>query len=108
MAAACVTNQTGALIFCVLLFVCKGLIKTRRTGMGQQITVAELKAALGRDIDVLLDEVVSAVNQAEPGRIIADSEERVRDAAAVFRQRLYQMVLALRQNKDAGDFSPSG
>jgi len=76
--------------------------------MSQPITVAELKAALGEDLEALLEGVTAAINQAQPGRIIADSEEPVRDAAAVFRQRLYQMALDLRQQRDAGSFPPSG
>lgn len=91
----------------MLLFVWTNLTDKEEC-MGKAITTAELKAALGGDIEALLEEVAAAVNQAQPGRIIADSEELVRDAAAVFRQRLYQKALDLRQKKDAGDFSPSG
>ena len=48
------------------------------------------------------------MNKAQPGRIINDSEEPVRDASAEFRQRLYQKAIGLLQNKQLQeDFSPS-
>ena len=44
---------------------------------------------------------------AKPGRIVADSEEPVRDANAEFRQRAYQKVIDLLQSKQEA-FPPSG
>jgi TolA-binding protein len=74
----------------------------------KKITAQELKAALIADIDRLLEQVAQAINNAQPGRIINDSEEPVRDANAEFRQRLYQKALDLLQNKQLQeDFSPS-
>jgi len=74
----------------------------------KKITPQELKAALNVDIDRLLEQVAQAINNAQPGRIINDSEEPVRDANAHFRQRLYQKALDLLQNKRLQeDFSPS-
>jgi TolA-binding protein len=74
----------------------------------KKITPQELKAALIADIDRLVEQVAQAINNAQPGRIINDSEEPVRDANAVFRQRLYQKALDLLQNKQLQeDFSPS-
>jgi hypothetical protein len=74
---------------------------------GKKLTAEELKQALSADLDALAAEVVEALNHARDGQIIADSEEPVRDAAAVFRQRLYQMGLDLLQKKREA-FSPSG
>lgn len=74
---------------------------------GKKISVEELKSALAGDVDELLSEVVEAMNSAKPGRIIADSEEPVRDASADFRQRLYQKTVDLLQAKQEA-FSPSG
>jgi hypothetical protein len=76
--------------------------------MDGKITGQELKAALGADLDVLLEEVAKTMNQARAGKIIADSEEGVRDAAAEFRRRLYAKALELRQQQETGSFSPSG
>lgn len=74
----------------------------------KRITPQELKAALNGDIDRLVEQVADAINSAQPGRIINDSEEPVRDANADFRQRLYQKAIDLLQDKDLqGDFSPS-
>ncbi len=72
----------------------------------RKISRKELKAALSEDLDRLLDEVTQAMNSAQPGRIIADSEELVRDANAAFRERLYQKAMDLLQKKQVA-FSPS-
>lgn len=68
----------------------------------------ELRKELHADIEGLLDEVVQSVNQAEPGRVIADSEEAVRNAAARFREQLYQKVIQIRVQTEGSAFSPSG
>jgi len=74
----------------------------------KKITPQELKAALNGDIDRLVEQVAEAINSAQPGRIINDSEEPVRDASAEFRQRLYQKAIDLLQDKHLQeDFSPS-
>ncbi len=74
----------------------------------KKITPDELKAALQKDFDLLVSQVVDAINTAQPGRIIADSEEPVRDANAEFRQRLYQKAIDLLQDNGLQkDFSPS-
>jgi len=74
--------------------------------MDKKITAPQLKKALRGEVDTLIEEVVKAVNQAQPGRIIPDSEEPVRRASALFRQRLYERALALRQQQDEPAFSP--
>lgn len=72
------------------------------------ITAEQLQAQWQADVKALAEEMAEAINTAEPGRIIADSEERVRDAHAVFRQRAYQRALDLLSNKDRQEaFSPS-
>lgn len=81
--------------------------KVKEIDMSKRITGQQLREALGEDLERLLDEVAETLNQARPGRIIADSEEGVRDAAAEFRRRLYEKALELRQQQEAGAFSPS-
>jgi len=76
--------------------------------MGESISTQQLKEALGGDFDTLLQDVVDSVNQAQPGRIIADSEEPVRQATAEFRRRLYAKAVQLRQQQSEPAFSPSG
>jgi hypothetical protein len=74
----------------------------------KRITAEELKAELQGDLDVLAGQIAQAINRAKAGRIIADSEEPVRDAHAEFRQKAYQRALDLLQDKALQeDFSPS-
>jgi hypothetical protein len=71
----------------------------------KKITLEELKHSLSSDIDIMLQEVADAMNNARAGHIIADSEELVRDANAVLRQKVYQKAIdTLVQNQ--GSFSP--
>ena len=72
----------------------------------KRVTAEELEAAWTEDIHQLAEEVAEAMNSAQPGRIIADSEEPVRDANAEFRQRLFEKALGLLQDKQEA-FSPS-
>ncbi len=76
--------------------------------MPEKISVSPLKKAMRGEVDTLIEEVVKAVNQAQPGRIIPDSEELVRQASALFRQRLYERALQLRQQHSEAAFSPGG
>ncbi len=74
----------------------------------KKITPEELKAAWAKDVDELAAKVAAAMNSAQPGNIIDESEEPVRDANAEFRQRMYQKAVDLLQDKDLQkDFSPS-
>jgi hypothetical protein len=73
----------------------------------KRVSAEELKQSLMADVDRLAEEVAEAMNAAQPGRIIADSEEPVRDASAVFRERLYEKALSLLAEKQEA-FSPSG
>ena len=74
--------------------------------MDGQVSKEQLKALLSDDVETMLKEVVEAMNQARPGRIIDDSEELVRAAAGEFRRRLFEKALELRRQREA--FSPSG
>ena len=71
-----------------------------------RVTPEELKKAWAADFDRLAEKVAEAMNAAQPGRIIADSEEPVRDASAEFRQQAYEQALSLLQDKQKA-FSPS-
>ena len=72
----------------------------------QKVSAEELEKLLAGDIHRLAEQVAEAMNSAQPGRIIADSEEPVRDAHAEFRQRVYEQALSLLQSKQEA-FSPS-
>jgi len=56
------------------------------------VTTEEIKAMLSADLDVLAAEM-AAMNGAKAGRIIADSEEPVRDAHGKFRQQAFEKVI---------------
>jgi hypothetical protein len=72
----------------------------------ERIGVEELKQALAADFDRLAQEVAAAMNGAKDGRIIADTEEPVHDATAVFREQVYAQAIRLLQNQQEA-FSPS-
>lgn len=75
--------------------------------MESKTIAAQLKQALESEIDTLIQQTAEAISRASYGRIIADSEEPVRDAAALFRQQLYQKALTIRQQQMEPAFSPS-
>jgi len=71
-----------------------------------QVSAKELKQAMAADFDRLAEEVATAMNAAKDGHIIADTEELVRDANAVFREQMYARAISLLQSKQEA-FSPS-
>jgi len=73
---------------------------------GKQISAEELKQVWAADFDQLAQAVAQAMNAAQDGHIIADTEEPVRDANAVFREHLYEKAVGLLQNRQEA-FSPS-
>jgi len=72
----------------------------------KKVTPEEMEAALATDVRELAQRMAAAMNAARDGRIIADSEEPVRDAHAQFRQQAYQKAVDLLQAKQEA-FSPS-
>lgn len=74
----------------------------------KKVNAEELLAELQGDVKALAQKIAAAVNGASVGRIIAESEEPVRDAVAVFRQQAYQKAIDLLGKKMAQEaFSPS-
>jgi malonyl CoA-acyl carrier protein transacylase len=67
----------------------------------------QLKKAVQGDVERLLAEVESAVDNAPDGGIISGSEEAVREAMARFRERVYQKAVQLKADAGASAFSPS-
>jgi hypothetical protein len=61
-----------------------------------QACADELAARMREQFEQLCKDVTAAVNSAGPGRVIADSEEKVRDLLARFRQQTYQAAVQLR------------
>jgi hypothetical protein len=73
---------------------------------GKRVSAEEVKQAITGDLDRLAEQVAEAMNAAQDGRIIADTEEPVRQAHAVFREQMYEKAIRLLQNKQEA-FSPS-
>jgi hypothetical protein len=73
---------------------------------GKRVSVEEVKQAAAADFDRLAEEVAAAMNAAQDGRLIADTEEPVRQANAVFREQMYEKAIRLLQSKQEA-FSPS-
>jgi len=61
-----------------------------------QASAADLIASLHQQFEQLCHDVTAAVNRAAPGRVITDSEEKVRDLLARFRKQTYQTAVQLR------------
>ena len=74
----------------------------------QGITPEQLDAVLEQEYKAFKRKICDAMNAAKAGRIIADTEEPVRDAHAVFRQQAYQKAIdLLAQQAGQEAFSPS-
>ena len=73
---------------------------------GKRVSAEEVKQAIAADIERLAEQVAQTMNAAKDGRIIADTEEPVRQANAVFREQVYEKAICLLQNKQEA-FSPS-
>ncbi len=72
----------------------------------KQVRVEELRQVLAADFDQLVQAVANALNAAQAGRIIADTEEPVHEATAVFREHLDEKAIRLLQARQEA-FSPS-
>jgi len=73
---------------------------------GKRVSVEEVKQALVADFDRLAEAVAQAMNAAQDGHILADTEEPAHQANAVFREQGYEKVIRLLQTKQEA-FSPS-
>ncbi len=72
----------------------------------KRITAEEILAEIDIDVKQMAQKVADAINNAQAGAIIDQSEEQVRDAHAVFRQTTYQKALSLLERNQQA-FSPS-
>ena len=72
----------------------------------ERVSSVQVQQAMAEDFKRLAEEVAEAMNAARDGRIIADTEELVRQANAVFREQLYAKALRLLQDQQEA-FSPS-
>jgi hypothetical protein len=72
----------------------------------KRVRVEDVKQAIVADIDQLAQAVAQTLNAAQDGHIIADTEEPVHEATAVFREQRYGKAIRLLQNRQEA-FSPS-
>jgi hypothetical protein len=73
---------------------------------GKRVSAEEVKQAMAADFERLAAQVAEVMNAAQDGSIIADTEEPVRRAHAVFREQMYEKAIRLLQNQQEA-FSPS-
>jgi hypothetical protein len=64
--------------------------------------------AMRQRVEAMLGQIVDAVNQAAPGRIIAGSEEKVRDLFADLRRQAFEQAVQMRVDAAEAAFPPSG
>ena len=72
----------------------------------KRVTAEQILAEIGVDIERMAQKVADAINNAQAGAIIDQSEEQVRDAYAELRQKTYQKAIGLLE-KNQQAFSPS-
>ena len=65
----------------------------------RRISASQVQQAMADDFKRLAEEVAKAMNAARDGHIIADTEELVRQAHAVFREQLYAKAIDLLQRQ---------
>jgi hypothetical protein len=73
-----------------------------------QLSAHDLLDQLRGRFEQLCQDVTAAVNQAQPGQIINQSEEKVRDLLADFRQATFETAVQLRLDAAQAAFPPSG
>jgi hypothetical protein len=76
--------------------------------MTPQMDRETFKRQMHAELDVLVEEMVEAVDSAAAGRIIRDSEEKVRDLFAEFRQKAFEKAMQAKVDAAEAAFSPSG
>jgi len=72
----------------------------------KRVSAEEVKQAILADVEQLAEAIAQAMNAAHAGHIIADTEEPVHDATAVFREQVYEKAIRLLQKRQEA-FSPS-
>ena len=73
----------------------------------KRVTAEQILGVIGIDVERMAQKVADALNRAEAGAIIDQSEEPVRDALAELRRHTYQKAIDLLSESQQA-FSPSG
>ena len=71
-----------------------------------QVSPEKLKVFLHGQVDVLAEQIMATMN-AKPGRLIADTEEQVRDAGKEFMRLAYEAAVQQKVIAAEATFSPS-
>ena len=71
------------------------------------IDAEKLKELLQNEFEQCIADVTQAVNDGRAGSVIDDSEEPVRQAAARFRQQLFEKAIQMKTDAAQAAFSPS-
>jgi hypothetical protein len=72
-----------------------------------QMSRQEFIDRMRQKVEEALGQVADAINEAPPGRIIAGSEEQVRDLFADLRRDAYEMAVQMRVDAAEAAFPPS-
>lgn len=75
--------------------------------MAPQMDREKFKQQMRAELENLMEEMVEAVDAAPAGRIIRDSEEKVRDLFAAFRQKAFQEAMQAKVDAAEAAFPPS-
>jgi hypothetical protein len=73
-----------------------------------KLATHELVDRMRCDFEQLMAQVAQAVNDAAEGRVIVESEEKVRDLLGEFRRLTFEKALQLRVDAAEAAFSPGG
>ncbi len=73
-----------------------------------KINDRKLKELLKKDFEDCIAEVVEAIDSANAGSIIDDSEEPVRIATGKLRQKIFEKALQIKVDAAGAAFPPSG
>ena len=73
-----------------------------------KISVDDYLVQMRAEVDALLRDVASAVNQAPDGAIIAASERQVFERLAEFRRKAYETAMQMKIDAAQAAFPPSG
>jgi hypothetical protein len=75
--------------------------------MTPQMDREKFKRRMRAELEVLMEETADAVDNAPAGRIIRDSEEKVRDLFAEFRRKTFEAAMQAKVDAAEAAFPPS-
>ncbi|MCK5806343.1 MAG: hypothetical protein KAI66_26160 [Lentisphaeria bacterium] len=75
--------------------------------MTPQMDREKFKEQMRAELELLMEEMADAVDNAPAGRIIRDSEEKVRDLFGEFRRKAFEGAMQAKVDAAEAAFSPS-